>query len=680
MGKNNILLTISLLVSNHKDTIRKTMDSIKPILDAVPSECIVVDTGGTDGSMDIVREYTNYIVPFTWCQNFSSARNAGLKHAKGEWFLFLDDDEWFEDVSEIIQFFNSGEYKNYGSALYIQRNYSQADGEKYVDVSVSRAARLVKESHFEGAVHEVLMPLYEPVKRWQAYVHHYGYVYTSKEEEEKKHIRNVSILMREMQKMPNNIRNHAQLAQEYGAVLDYEKGISVCRNALQKYHSEWNTPAGNWLMWGLVRMLITGGKLEEAWEEGLQVLNTCNPYELTRAHISYLCVRTAKTTPRDAKDLLKLAHMYFENMDHLEAHKELLFEQEHLSMTYQEALPFGFGMALTGVLACCQTNNMDTVYSFLQRLYWDTKQKTPQIMEEYKIKFPEIADALTAAMSRLPGTNAYLCLQRFIAGANQDAENLQELFDECVEQCFLEKKYYPQVLAIGVEKNLNFIEMFAILDQEDWENWVYGAGSRFTTEDYIKLGQIVERTLNNKNHIQYTAFLLIVQKYMVLQESALNEPDFLLDLEQFCDNAKHYFTMTYQEAMFLPENQLNLPRMCRFAIRMNNAFAARKAGKYKQCISNFREALADNPSMKDVVEGALHLMEEELEEEEKRNNKEKMRNEEFSLLAKQIKTRIRQLIQDGEQEEALQVIGQLQMLLPGDEEINALREEAEGLS
>ena len=92
------IVTISLLVSNRKDTIRKCLDSIRPLLEAVPSELIVVDTVGpknSDGSLEIAKEYTEKIVHFDWCNDFAAARNAGLKHAKGEWFLFIDDDECF---------------------------------------------------------------------------------------------------------------------------------------------------------------------------------------------------------------------------------------------------------------------------------------------------------------------------------------------------------------------------------------------------------------------------------------------------------------------------------------------------------------------------------------------------------------------------------------------------------
>ena len=117
LKKEKLKLTISLLVSNSIDTIEKCMNSLVPLLKQVPSELIIVDTGGTDGSIEIARKYADKVVPFTWCNDFAKARNAGLKEAQGEWFLFLDDDEWFEDVDSIIAFLNTNEYLNYNSAL-----------------------------------------------------------------------------------------------------------------------------------------------------------------------------------------------------------------------------------------------------------------------------------------------------------------------------------------------------------------------------------------------------------------------------------------------------------------------------------------------------------------------------------------------------------------------------------
>ena len=91
--KNRPVLSISMLVSNNRrDTIEKCMESLVPLMKAIPSELIIVDTGCTDGSVDIARKYADKVVQFTWCKDFSAARNAGLVECTGEWFLYLDDD------------------------------------------------------------------------------------------------------------------------------------------------------------------------------------------------------------------------------------------------------------------------------------------------------------------------------------------------------------------------------------------------------------------------------------------------------------------------------------------------------------------------------------------------------------------------------------------------------------
>ena len=96
---NRVLLTISVLISNRPDTVRKCLDSIRPLLARVSSELILVDTGCGEQVRGIIEEYTDNIVDFKWCRDFAKARNAGLERAGGEWFLYLDDDEWFEAVS-----------------------------------------------------------------------------------------------------------------------------------------------------------------------------------------------------------------------------------------------------------------------------------------------------------------------------------------------------------------------------------------------------------------------------------------------------------------------------------------------------------------------------------------------------------------------------------------------------
>ena len=118
------LLSISLLTSHRKDTIRKCLDSITHLRQTVPSELIIVDTGCDEEMRSIIEEYTDHIVKFTWCDDFAKARNSGLKEAIGEWYMYLDDDEWFEDTKELENFFLNGHYKKLQACFYIQRNYT----------------------------------------------------------------------------------------------------------------------------------------------------------------------------------------------------------------------------------------------------------------------------------------------------------------------------------------------------------------------------------------------------------------------------------------------------------------------------------------------------------------------------------------------------------------------------
>jgi tetratricopeptide (TPR) repeat protein len=56
-------------------------------------QIVVVDTGSTDRTVEIAKEYGAEVHPFTWCDDFSAARNAALEHATGDWVLSLDADE-----------------------------------------------------------------------------------------------------------------------------------------------------------------------------------------------------------------------------------------------------------------------------------------------------------------------------------------------------------------------------------------------------------------------------------------------------------------------------------------------------------------------------------------------------------------------------------------------------------
>ena len=224
----NILLTITMLVSNREDTIEKCLKSIKHLLETVSSELIVVDTAGNEVCMDIVRQYTDNIVKFEWCNDFAAARNAGVERAKGQWLMYLDDDEWFESTQELENFFLSDTYRKYNAAAYVQRNYQDMLGIHWSDMDVIRLAKREKGTRFARKIHECLDPVKDPVYYTHDYVHHYGYVYKTSEERTKHYWRNIKLLLELHEEMPKDSHTTAQLIQEYVGVKEYFSAIQLC--------------------------------------------------------------------------------------------------------------------------------------------------------------------------------------------------------------------------------------------------------------------------------------------------------------------------------------------------------------------------------------------------------------------------------------------------------------------
>ena len=60
---------------------------------SLANQIVVVDTGSTDRTVEIAKEFGAEVHSFTWSDDFSAARNAALEHATGDWVLALDADE-----------------------------------------------------------------------------------------------------------------------------------------------------------------------------------------------------------------------------------------------------------------------------------------------------------------------------------------------------------------------------------------------------------------------------------------------------------------------------------------------------------------------------------------------------------------------------------------------------------
>ena len=67
-------------------------DCLAPVAELF-DEIIVIDTGSHDATREIAGRYAPHVYDFTWCDDFSAARNESLRHATGDWIFWLDADD-----------------------------------------------------------------------------------------------------------------------------------------------------------------------------------------------------------------------------------------------------------------------------------------------------------------------------------------------------------------------------------------------------------------------------------------------------------------------------------------------------------------------------------------------------------------------------------------------------------
>ena len=170
MGRKKITISLCIIVKNEEDTIARCLDSVK----GIPDEIVIVDTGSTDCTKEIVKEYTDKIFDFTWIDDFSAARNFAFSNATTDYILWLDADDVLAG-SDREQFLKLK--KNIDPLIdVVNMPYLLAFDESGSVTFSLRRNRLVKRGKsfcWIGAVHEYL-EVYGPVLNSDICVTHKG--------------------------------------------------------------------------------------------------------------------------------------------------------------------------------------------------------------------------------------------------------------------------------------------------------------------------------------------------------------------------------------------------------------------------------------------------------------------------------------------------------------------------
>jgi glycosyltransferase involved in cell wall biosynthesis len=87
-----VTLSIVIITHNEEANLRRTLESVKPIVCDGKGEIIVVDSGSTDRTVEIAKSFGAKVFIEEW-KGFAAQKNSAIDKATGDWILSLDADE-----------------------------------------------------------------------------------------------------------------------------------------------------------------------------------------------------------------------------------------------------------------------------------------------------------------------------------------------------------------------------------------------------------------------------------------------------------------------------------------------------------------------------------------------------------------------------------------------------------
>lgn len=208
-------LSLCVICKNEEKSIGTLLESVKGDLF---DEIVVVDTGSTDGTLDILKRYNVKIEHFTWINDFSAARNYSFSKATKDYIMWMDSDDYLleKDYKKLLEL----KKRLQESPIWLM-TYEYAHDEKGNSICSFFRERIVKRDlnlKWEQPIHEYI-PLTHSFQKTDIEIHH------NKKEVNSK--RNISILEKIVEKNPDFARNVYYLGKEYFDEGSIDKGAEL---------------------------------------------------------------------------------------------------------------------------------------------------------------------------------------------------------------------------------------------------------------------------------------------------------------------------------------------------------------------------------------------------------------------------------------------------------------------
>lgn len=222
-------ISVCIITKNESEKLRKCLKH----LTGYGFEIVVVDTGSTDDTVAMAKKYADKVCYFSWCNDFSAARNYALTQASNDIVMMIDSDEYLQEI-------DTGELENLlkqhpsmvGRIKIINRVSVGEQETEYIE----RINRIFSRQQYEysGSIHEQVTA--KNKEEYETYlapvvILHDGYEGTE-EERRKKAERNLKLLLKELENHPDDTYFMYQIGKSYYMAEDYEEASRYFEKAL----------------------------------------------------------------------------------------------------------------------------------------------------------------------------------------------------------------------------------------------------------------------------------------------------------------------------------------------------------------------------------------------------------------------------------------------------------------
>jgi len=710
LSSNKPLLSIGILVSKRPDTIKKCVESLNHLRETVKCQLILVETGCGDEIKEYLNEVADTVDSFEWCDDFAAARNACLNLAEGQWYMYMDDDEWFESTSQIEAFFTSGEYKKYGSATYKIRNYTTEDGKNWLETDSTRLAKIHPGLKFKYRIHECFEEMLLPSKMFTDYEHHYGYIPKGPDDKQKKASRNIPLLLKEREEDPHNARHNAQLCTEYRSLLDYEKSIEISEEGIRDFdpnhkYGAINILHLNSLFGNILDCHARMNQNDEVWRKAEEFLNHEYLTRFGRA-IMYSVLARASFPEEKYQECMDYADFYISMYD-VKDDESSYYEGMYDVITADFMGEFTYNLVLQCALSSALwVGNIEKAREYYKRVDIDQFAMLNQgilyrsVCQDYMVKSGEISELCGEILTEMLKRDDYVipigiwfmnnfiekparylaprslwkeqkdrrCEFRYIGlwegsmSKEEKIENYQKLFEE-MDLLTKSREYHFWEMIDREGEDAE--EILTAIPYFRWAGQVQSAFERLPELELESIRNICEKYMNEDSDKIICIDSYVAKKHIlgIKKENAEKHMD---TIEKTMGDFA-YKTLSRAQLMYRPElideKSTLLPPDIIAASYINAAFEATEAENDEVAIKQLRQALKYMPEISEAIRCFTNYLV---------NGEERARNKEMAALGAQVKEQICMLLDKGLVNEAYQVFNQLLALMPNDPDLEGL--------